>query len=1597
MSNSEPVDQFLQRMRTLSDQRNHQDSERVKKLEEELIQGRSERLARRAERARSLSPDKPTTPSQSLPSQADTPRSVQEKAAGTPTPIMEPPSQEVAPDDSPAQLLEDEEPKKPVPSPAALKRSGTLSWQQRPQSGSIRRPLSLAPSSPDKPAPGSPEASSPEAAPSRDQIAQSLGAKDPSWFKQTADRGIGSAAYRRNQDDNASEAGSISGRRQLPGLSRESTVEPEATSPPPESNRSSGSTMLGNRFSSTSTPGDADSTRKAKSPLPVLESQKFAPPSEQGSSIDGGDRTSMRGLAMSPTQGRISPERERSTSPTKGMGGFVQSAMLKRSDSVSKRWSAQAPASPTRQNSTLNNRGSTYGTLSRTDARPSTLSRDNSIEPSSRPSSSSANANITKEAGDSKTEFAKPALPRHSRSKSVASTFSDSNRQQEETSPPSPSKRWSPTKSSWLESALNKPESPKVKQPPSQQPAWMSEISRIKQQRGSVDLGKGSPLHSPPADLPTSGKSSPIKDIQLKPVGLRRSESPKKEGSVGPEKKEEPVQPEPKPKPVLSPKPSVIAEPEPSKAEEPPTPKNETEKPKLTPTVASPKPSAAANRFSKDPTLSSPATKPEAPLKKDFRANLRPRQNTSESSKNGEVSELQSVFGKLKRTETKNYVAPDTFKNNILRGKQGLTVTGGPQPSLRRDEFRESLISQKSAMLAKAQETGSAAHKRADSSSKPAPTPEALAMRKHLGRSDSISKLPPPKEKEKEATPEALAKIQSLRASKPVIAEKPAPSAAAPPSKKPAKSNKFADRFNPALAGLLARGPPPMANNSSTSTGSAGGSATKTTEEKAGPELTHMTKGRARGPKRRTPGSKQADVKEGKPAEKVTPEEVVGDKVTAVDIGPLVKAEHVLPNSTQSFTTNISPEDLPVNRTPARDSPKAKPITPAKSPELARKLEKSPTPELPKKPTPLELDRRISSEVHATPKKSPLPVHVESRKPSPSSSQNKVSPVTARPLPTRPTKPESKTLQEIFPPNGSASASKDEPSQEKSAFSVKDVTASWGRPSASASPAQVKSPIKLPTKADESAAMEDAGLNRSPHPSPQPSDTIQSKPQTPKPKPVGLGLGGFSLGGLALARSRESSPPKPHSAKAFPISPPMSSERPQSEPFKASPAPDKPQGVFDEFFDEKPVTTGQLPENIDTVQILQNPPFDCNPAGKIRTMQKTLHEVTGDGKLMPVPTHEQHILYADSMYLCTHTFGDPKGAKLTEAYLWSGNGVAEPTVEDVQVFARNFAKQNQAKLVHMRQGKETPNFFDALGGIVITKRARPASKEYMLCGRRHLCHIAFDEVEFSLKSFCSGYVFIISTDAGKLYLWKGRGCSQEELSAARLMGMDLTPTGDIIEIDEGSETQELINVFPLSQTKGPAIPRSADHWRYKATSDRYRARLFRVEQHQSTVSSYLGSYLPNILRRPSWNSYKDKTESRPQTPTTPKSPDVTTKVVEIMPFCQRDLDPEYIFVLDAFFETYIIVGALSRTQHHAFAIALMFVQEYTMLAVSEEDRPFMPISTIVLEGTPRDMKAVFRFWDDAMIPAAGLMRGKLGRGKSLRIVGLEKAIEATRQ
>lgn len=381
----------------------------------------------------------------------------------------------------------------------------------------------------------------------------------------------------------------------------------------------------------------------------------------------------------------------------------------------------------------------------------------------------------------------------------------------------------------------------------------------------------------------------------MKPVGLRRSESPKKDEpaeadrAVVRERAKTLADPLPKLRPMLppakasekalaspseevaSPREQFKAQaetPEPQAVSSPKTvtsPPLHSAKPSLTSRVSSPSLSdrPVASRFAQDTGLALPKAKPVTPPK-NFRAGLKSRQPVGDApKKSDDANELANVFGKLRKAETKNYVAPDPLKDNITRGKNALNVTGGPKPSERRDEFRESLRHKKSVILEKAKEEGTVL-KRSSSSSDIAPTPEAIAKRGVLNRADSGSKATvPPKE---ESTPEALARKKSLRTlSKPAVNDKPVQPAPLFASKTPALSGKLAGRFDPGLAGMLARGPPPMATKGSASSADAETSPTRPAQEdRSGPvpELQHMTKGRARGPKRRAPKQTSAGPEE---------------------------------------------------------------------------------------------------------------------------------------------------------------------------------------------------------------------------------------------------------------------------------------------------------------------------------------------------------------------------------------------------------------------------------------------------------------------------------------------------------------------------------------------------------------------------------------------------------------------------------------------------------------------------------------------------------------------------------------------------------------
>ncbi|KAK7428625.1 hypothetical protein QQZ08_004887 [Neonectria magnoliae] len=1521
---SDEVSQFLEQVERLRGQQVDEEEVRARELEDYMAAKR-ERQARREERARSISPQKSSpanTPSPrsnrrsvhlSEALKLESPGAAKDDANRSPTRgSAEPEGKQAAmsyPGSSPTK--ENDSPldvdTKPAPRPPS--RGSALSWQQRPKSRTGGRPLSMlaTQNATQRSLVGSQEpasASATEQTLTKDQIAQSLGSKDPSWFRQTADRGANSAAYRRNQVEDDDRLDMRSTTAQLPGMAADkpkpipqSQPEPELTAHTPTKTRLVSPPMLN--------PPRFD----------TLADDKFS-----------GERS------ITPT-GRTSPLRSnsRSNSPTKGMGGFVQSAMMKRSDSV-KRWSVASPPGLARVDTMASARGGGAPTTSR----PQSMVRSGSKTPtSSRPTSRHGEEEPE---GDST-----PKAP-------TIDTLVDPRtpKNEERQVPVSPSKtmdprRWSPTKSSWLESALNKPDSPKPQHKSnSSQPSWMAELNKNKDTTGRPRPGSishkhqvsiGGLMRSSPMGSTAKTNTTGLGGIYSPPPGGNRPAYG--QGSLnfpkGPPKSDQRDEEEKPTSPVPDPelRPDEIEAMQ--KAQEPEKPQEpEKQQPVTSPTLGSP------------PALK---PKPKTPPKKDFRAGLKHRPTGSDAPK-GDEPEFKSVFGTLRRTKTQNYVAPDELKSNILRGKAGLSITGGPLKTERVDEFKDAILKKKDDFK-KAQAEGKSVTK---SATVPLdrPVPEGLVKRAELARrKDSAtesflpikpaSPKPVPGPKRMPSQPILTPKTPpaSTESSTRFAAEsKPLPSLqkeTSAPSRLQGRVGggaKLAGRFSPALAGMLARGPPPMANGgqSSDEAGSSGGSDAPVTEPTApGPQLTHITKGRARGPRRKAPTTTSTPVAATKTSTR-EPKGVPEEKPQPASPAPIASREVEKPVAVEKTEPTPGPFSIR-QQVAAKAALRSKPA-PFKQPEQdIVPAPKQRTPSFPRK-------QSVTAEPVGD---FPSPLRIQ--KTGDAASQ-----------PSSPKKLDTKRISKFVDEGAPISEPAREPARlthqrTGSRSPIKMFQRPLPEPELASSPKPEARPFPVP---------EPSSPQRRPLPELQPPSPtkVDSDPIVSVKNATAM-FGGASLRSPPSSSKSAFDGPDLEVAKTPPRARPLPvppSKEPRSPPTVSSPSPKPGNDVttlLNDFFGPKQTRT--VPYKVDTAELLMNRPSN---GAKIQPLSFQTFQISGQGKKTPVSSHYERVLFEQEMYICPHSFTNEAGWKRLEVYFWVGDEVPESAAEDALIFVQREVKALGAKLVKIQQGKETAEFLQAMGGVIIVRRG--SSNKFdslatnMLCGRRFLGQVAFDEIDFVPANLCAGFPYLIS-HGGKCYLWKGKGSDVAELSCARLIGMELSLTGELIEYDDGSEPESFWALFGGGSKLG-----SADHWRLKPNYAKYSSRLFCSDA------------------------------------------DTRQQVFEVTPFNQRDLSPEHIYVLDAFFEMYIMVGARAQDQYSSFRNALDFAQEYAILASGMEDRPFVPISTVVLEGVPRDLKRVFRTWRDELSPTATTApaSGTPKRVRSLRVVSLTQALQA---
>ncbi|KAA8895170.1 hypothetical protein FN846DRAFT_970874 [Sphaerosporella brunnea] len=1398
--NGEEVSDFLMRIRELGDKRDKEDEERARKLEAEILAGREARRARRDERARSLSPQKE--------SPGGTPISLKSSISRPDTREGEDSSDQV--DGSTGAALEKLAGKTTDATISGSEGSSgidsarpapVLSWQRRPKS--IHGTYGLPKLSPT--VSGADSFDSPEK--SRAQIAASLGTKEPAWFRQTQERAATSGALRKAEDEGMANVPKTA----LPGMSPsgETSVLPSSTpepqkQPPRTAYESLTSTRMvrsgslkNDRFVASMAPGHEKSPSLASNSSGRFELDQL--------------ETLNRGTPMSPSQGRLSPDRERTPSPTKGFGGFVQSAMLKREGSVNKRWSREV-TSP--------------GHVRTKSAHAREMARDQeSIMATRSRESTPTPEEVPDEPVKTETSFTRGRSNTTSEGLTKPSFYA----RRDSTPPASPTKtfepkRWSPTKSSWLESALKKG----TDNEPTLAPAKPLPPGKYGTTE-SLAYPKPSPTMHP---KPLMMSSKPTRSLDaLKKTSEKPPEAPTSAGKD----KETPSKPAVADKPELFRRSTV---------------------------------SAASSSRPIDVLANKPALKPAGQV--DFRGVLKPRPTTDKGDGKGELPFLNAMQ-RLKSTRTQNYKATDELKERILEGKANLNTTGGPQKSVRKDPLKESLISVR----------GSLRH--SDNSPK-TPTPSkplfspvdskpsvALSFEKKVSAVEAKSSLIVEK---KVLVTEPKPSLPLFEKRAPVLEPKPNPSPfeirkAFAPGRidMEKKVSSLADRFNPNLASLLQRGPPAVSSGNAFKAGSSEATTAsiqskdignENTPKSSGP-LSHMTKGRARGPKRRAPTKE-----------------------------PLAVATS---NSDSSLAL-----PKPTYRSPS-------PVTRSPSP-----MARGPSPQ------PVETSKRATPSPELT------------RKPSSSSLQPVTPQKSDKPKPPTPAK------SPLLRSTSASSLKENEKFLPGSATIKEEVT---------------KTPPLIRTPSSQLLVREPSvgSLRSSSSPAPKeepPVPVIKAISPIRLPKRDSDRKNFIVPGFLGLSTSEamhdaEDSKPMPRLFSRT-VTPLMEPE----EPITDSGALDKDNALLlSQFFKGPAFRANKI--DFDVMNILASSPAIATE--KIKTAHFDVSDITGNGKLNPVPKEQQHVFFDESMYLCTHRFESAVGKQEVEVYLWSGAKVSESAIEDAQLFARKTARENEGKLVLVKQGRETPTFFQAIGGILVTRRGTrersSVDSSYMLCGRNYSGGVAFDEVDMQVSSLCSGFPYVVCRKGG-VYLWKGKGATQAEVGVARLVSFEISG-GEVKECTEGDEPDDFFDVFG-----GYSELKSANYWNLRPSSKRYAARLFRMDLQAKS------------------------------------------KVAEISPFCQDDLDPREIYVADAFFEFYIVIGSQSQSKREEFQAALQFTQEYAILSVSVEDRPFIPVSSVILGGAPREFKALFRTWDNAKMPT----QWQPARKPSLRLIGLPQAMEA---
>mmetsp|Transcript_37227 Transcript_37227/g.93454 ORF Transcript_37227/g.93454 Transcript_37227/m.93454 type:complete len:1271 (+) Transcript_37227:422-4234(+) len=337
---------------------------------------------------------------------------------------------------------------------------------------------------------------------------------------------------------------------------------------------------------------------------------------------------------------------------------------------------------------------------------------------------------------------------------------------------------------------------------------------------------------------------------------------------------------------------------------------------------------------------------------------------------------------------------------------------------------------------------------------------------------------------------------------------------------------------------------------------------------------------------------------------------------------------------------------------------------------------------------------------------------------------------------------------------------------------------------------------------------------------------------------------------------------------------------------------------------------------------------------------------------------EKGFFHSNNCYMVLYTYYDAEDRNRQKyvAYFWEGRECRHP--KWWPSFLYGFfhpilqRKVGYGRIVPVRvlDGREPPHFMKLFRGMIVVRSGRRSrlrrrlKRQTALFSVSHLSgHTRAVQVPARVGSLHSRDSMLLLT-ATRLYVWHGRGASEDTRDEATLVAELLRDGRELKEIEEQLEPQPFWDVLEAGE----------DH--IDSDSQLPAAAVTATDASKSASSSGSGSGERVYLQQKFQNQF-----SHAPVLYHCSCGSGVFDAVKLGGFCQTDLSPTEVFILDAHWDVFVWVGSMSSIATQSYAIKL--AHQFADVASEERDEEVL-VEQIHEGAESASFTSYFHAWID---------------------------------